>query len=41
MNSSCNRHHKKGEALESVGKPVANAMHDVQPFFLGDTNDND
>jgi hypothetical protein len=34
---SCDCHRKKGEALESVGGPVANAIHDVQPFSLGDT----
>jgi hypothetical protein len=32
---SCNCHHKKGEALESVGGPVANTIHDIQSFFLG------
>ena len=32
---SCNCHHKKEEALDSVGEPVTNAIHDVQPFFLG------
>jgi hypothetical protein len=34
---SCDCHHKKEEALESVGGPVANAIHDVQPISLGDT----
>jgi hypothetical protein len=34
---SCNCHHKKEEALESVGGPVANAIHGVQSSFSGDT----
>jgi hypothetical protein len=34
---SCYCHHKKEEELESVGGPVANTIHDVQPFSLGDT----
>jgi hypothetical protein len=34
---SCFCHHKKGEVLEWVGGPVANTMHDIQPFSLGDT----
>jgi hypothetical protein len=34
---SCYCHHKKEEALDSVGRPVANATHEVQSSFLGDT----
>jgi hypothetical protein len=34
---SCNCHHKKEEALESVGGPVASAIHEVQSSFSGDT----
>jgi hypothetical protein len=37
---SCYCHHKIGEALESVGGPVANTIHDVQPFSVGDIVDN-
>jgi hypothetical protein len=33
---SCNCHHKKEEALESVGGPAANTIHDIQPFSLGE-----
>jgi hypothetical protein len=37
---SCYCHHKKEEALVSVGGPVTNALHDVQPFFLGVEEEN-